>query len=286
MKHRVTSGTLSRESSALFLTGAIAQMLGLHPPWSPLIGENLGDSHFRSLHPPAWEKRNVLAASLFTTTMRDRAKNRKPTQRGRYLSTEAIQAVQALKRASGVGSNDRCSLERVLAAKVRRLIKGDMVAVLRELQSQGEGLLALEVFEEVRKEHWYKPQLSLYNDMIRVLASCSLTEKVEHVLSYLKMEHLDADTEGFNLLLRTLLDFGYIQPAMECFRLMKLWESEPDLSTYVILINGLKAKEEIDLSNLVRQEAEQHFGESLEFLEQNEETVLTDPDLNAYKRTT
>ncbi|KAJ8485016.1 hypothetical protein OPV22_017501 [Ensete ventricosum] len=113
--------------------------------------------------------------------MRDRAKNRKPTQRGRYLSTEAIQAVQALKRAIGTvgGGHGGDSLERVLAAKVRRLIKGDMVAVLRELQSQGEGLLVLQVFDEVRREHWYKPKLSVYNDMIKVLASCGLPEKVE-----------------------------------------------------------------------------------------------------------
>ncbi|EHA8591661.1 hypothetical protein COCNU_scaffold114074G000010 [Cocos nucifera] len=75
-------------------------------------------------------------------TMRDRSKNRKPTQRGRYLSIEAIQAVQALKRAKISGGD---SLDRVLESKVRRLIKADTVAVLRELQSQGEGLLALQV---------------------------------------------------------------------------------------------------------------------------------------------
>ncbi|XP_010932093.1 pentatricopeptide repeat-containing protein At1g62350 isoform X2 [Elaeis guineensis] len=205
-------------------------------------------------------------------TMRDRSKNRKPTQRGRYLSIEAIQAVQALKRAKISGGD---SLHRVLESKVRRLIKADMVAVLRELQSQGEGLLALQVFEEVRKEHWYKPQLLVYADMIKVLASNDLLEKVELICSYLKKEHLEADTEGFNLLLKTLLEFGFTHSAMDCYRLMKLWDSEPDESTFRILINGLESKGEMDLSIALRQEGEMYFGRPLEFSEKTEEMAST-----------
>nr|XP_018682803.1 PREDICTED: pentatricopeptide repeat-containing protein At1g62350-like [Musa acuminata subsp. malaccensis] len=251
-------------------------LLRLRPYRHPDARGTLIAGHGRSSLPPRRQTRQGIVAAIPTAiVMRDRAKNRKPTQRGRYLSTEAIHAVQALKRALGTvgGGGGGDSLERVLAAKVRRLIKGDMVAVLRELQSQGEGLLALQVFEEVRREHWYKPQLSVYNDMIKVLASCGLPEKVEKVCSYLKMEHLDADTEGFNLVLRTLLDFGFVQAAMDCFRLMKLWESEPDESTYAILINGLKAEGEVDLSVSVREEAEQHLGGPLVFLEKREDEM-------------
>ncbi|XP_065011281.1 protein THYLAKOID ASSEMBLY 8, chloroplastic [Musa acuminata AAA Group] len=157
-------------------------LLRLRPYRHPDAHGTLIAGHGRSSLPPRRQTRQGIVAAIPTgIVMRDRAKNRKPTQRGRYLSTEAIQAVQALKRALGTvgGGGGGDSLERVLAAKVRRLIKGDMVAVLRELQSQGEGLLALQVFEEVRREHWYKPQLSVYNDMIKVLASCGLPEKVE-----------------------------------------------------------------------------------------------------------
>ncbi|XP_042444161.1 pentatricopeptide repeat-containing protein At1g62350-like [Zingiber officinale] len=242
----------------------LSSQLRLQCTWNP---QALVDGHPWPSPPPRSEKWHRAAASIVTTTtMRDRAKNRKPNQRGRYLSIEAIQAVQALKRSGSVLGDP---LERVLACKVRRLIKGDMVAVLLELQSQREGLLALKVFEEVRKEHWYKPQLLSYNNMIELLASCSLPEEAEQVFSYLKTEHLGADTEGFNSLLKTLLEFGFIASAMDCFRLMKLWESEPDESTYSILINGLKAKGETDLSMSIRHEAEQHMGGSLEFIVQN-----------------
>jgi len=75
-------------------------------------------------------------------TARDRGKNRKPIQRGRYLSIEAIQAVQSLKRAKINGGD---SVGRVMESKVQRLVKRDMVAALKELQSQGEGVLAFRV---------------------------------------------------------------------------------------------------------------------------------------------
>ena len=74
--------------------------------------------------------------------MRDRGKNRKPLQKGRNLSSEAIQAIQALKRARKSGG---APLEVVLESKIRRLLKIDMMAVLGELQRQDESFLALEV---------------------------------------------------------------------------------------------------------------------------------------------
>jgi hypothetical protein len=79
-----------------------------------------------------------------TITMRDRGKNRKPTQRGRYLSTEAIQAVQSLKRAAR-RSAPSASTAATVEPKLRRLLKTDMVAVFRELAAQGEALLAFQV---------------------------------------------------------------------------------------------------------------------------------------------
>lgn len=195
--------------------------------------------------------------------MRDRSKNRKPTQRGRYLSIEGIQAVQALKRANVNGHDD--AVARAIETKVRRLVKFDLIAVLRELQTQGEALLAFQVFKELRREHWYKPKVSIYVDMISVLAKNGLHEKVEQACSYLKMERLEPDTEGFNLLLNTLLEHGFTQTALDCFRLMKLWESEPDEFTYRILLDGLKCHGDNDASIAVRDEAERQLGGPLEF---------------------
>ncbi|XP_004290086.1 PREDICTED: pentatricopeptide repeat-containing protein At3g46870-like isoform X2 [Fragaria vesca subsp. vesca] len=98
-------------------------------------------------------------------TMRDRSKNPRPLQKGRNLSIEAIQTIQALKRAQ----KNESLMEQVFNSKFRRLLKLDMMAVLKDLLRQNECFLALKVFQDIRKEYWYKPQVMLYADMIKAL---------------------------------------------------------------------------------------------------------------------
>ncbi|GFS37668.1 vacuolar protein sorting-associated 9A-like protein [Actinidia rufa] len=204
-------------------------------------------------------------------TMRDRSKNRKPLQRGRNLSIEAIQTIQALKRAH---HHHPHSLDRVFASNFKRLLKLDMMAVLRELLRQNHCLLALKVFEDVRKEYWYKPQVSLYAEIISVLGSNGLYERVVLLYSELEMETgLEPDTEGFNALLENLMSFNMTRLAMECFYWMKSIGCEPDKSSFRILIKGLESKGEVGLSAIVRQETEKYYGKALEFLEEKEEVV-------------
>ncbi|XP_057964425.1 protein THYLAKOID ASSEMBLY 8, chloroplastic-like [Malania oleifera] len=202
-------------------------------------------------------------------SMRDRGKNRKPLQRGRNLSIEAIQTVQALKRGA---RKDPQSLHNVFDSMLKRLLKFDMMAVLRELLRQNECFLALQVFEEVRKESWYKPQVSLYADMISVLASEGLLDEVELLFAYLKVEcsYLELDTEGFNGLLTVLMSTPNTTGlAMEWFYSSKELGWDLDRSFFRILINGLESNGETDLSAVVRLEAEKYFGVStLDFLEE------------------
>lgn len=204
-------------------------------------------------------------------TMRDRGKNRKQLQRGRNLSIEAIQTVQALKRAK----KDDDSLEQVFDSKFKRLLKFDMMAVLRDLLRQNECDLALKVFEDVRKECWYKPQVLLYSNMISVLASNGFYKQVELVYKALKMEcNLKPDFEGFNALLRTFVSMNNTELVIDCFYLMKATGCEPDRSTFRILINGLELEGETDFSASLRQEAQKYYGESLEFLKEEEEEMV------------
>ncbi|KAG9456638.1 hypothetical protein H6P81_001146 [Aristolochia fimbriata] len=200
-----------------------------------------------------------------TITMRDRSKNRKPLQRGR-VSYEAIHTVQALKRAK----NDPAKLSRVFETQVRRLVKSDLVAVLRELQDQGEGILSLRVFEDFRSEYWYKPQVSVYAGLVAVLGSNGLFEEIELLISYLKKEDLTPDTEGFNTLLKTLMEFHIFHSAMECFHLMKVVGCEPNEVTFRTLINGFELHGRTGLADIIREEAVKYFGDSLEFLEESE----------------
>ncbi|KAG2300745.1 hypothetical protein Bca52824_037217 [Brassica carinata] len=212
--------------------------------------------------------------------MRDRSKNRKPLQRGRMLSIEAIQAVQALKRAntpppqspSSTSPSSSAMLDRVIDSKIRRLLKFDMVAVLRELLRQNECSLALKVFEEIRKEYWYKPQVRLYADMIAVMADNALVEEVNHLYAAMKSEKgLMADIESFNTLLVILLNHKLFELVMDCYAFMQSIGYEPDRSSFRILVQGLESNGEMDLSGTVRQDALEYYGESLEFTEEIED---------------
>ncbi|KAM7482827.1 hypothetical protein LguiB_007410 [Lonicera macranthoides] len=211
-------------------------------------------------------------------TMRDRSSNRRPLQKGRNLSIEAIQTIQALKRANKNKMEEEQSsvLEQVFVSKFKRLLKLDMMAVLKELIRQNECFLALKVFEDVRKEHWYKPQLQLYAEIISVLGSNGLFDKVELLFKDLGMEsNLEPDIKGFNALLESLMSFSIIGLTMECFYLMKSVGCDPDRQTFKILINGLESNGEASLSAPVRQEAQKYYGESLDFLEEQDEIAVS-----------
>lgn len=212
--------------------------------------------------------RQVRVGTRMMITMRDRSKNRKPLQKGRNLSIEAIQTVQALKRVKG----DDASLNRVFGTSFSRLLRFDMIAVLKELIRQNQCSLALKAFEDIQKEHWYKPKVLLYAELISVLGSNEMFDKLEQVFRKLENEiSLEPDTVGFNAVLESLLSFGIIGLTMDCFYLMKSKGCEPDRSTFKILITGLELKGETSLSVTVRKEAEKIYGSSLEFLEENED---------------
>ncbi|KAI3442377.1 uncharacterized protein J3R85_001115 [Psidium guajava] len=204
-------------------------------------------------------------------SMRDRSKNRKPLQRGRTLSIEAIQAVQALKRASGKGPRP---LELVRRSAFERLLKHDMIAVLRELLRQSRCDLALKVFEDIRKEYWYKAQVLLYAEMFSVFAGNGLFEEVKLLYLYFRTEdNIEPHLEGFNSVLRTFISFSLVELATECYYFMKEIGCEPDRSSFRILINGLESMGEQVVSAKIREEAQKYYGESLEFLKETEEMI-------------
>lgn len=138
-----------------------------------------------------------------------------------------------------------------------------------------------QVFEDIRREIWYKPQVLLYSDMIQVFGSNGFVEEVELLHLYLKNEtNLKPEVEGFNALLRALLGLSFIELAMECYCLMKQVGCEPDRSTFRILVNGLESMGETAASGIVRMDAQKFYGESLDFLEEEKEEFPLKPELN------
>ncbi|GLJ11633.1 hypothetical protein SUGI_0173300 [Cryptomeria japonica] len=210
------------------------------------------------------KRRNVII-------MRDKGQNRGPLWRGRLLSNEAIQAVQALRRAK----KDTHKLENAFQTKIARLLKKDLLSVLGELQRQDQCDLALQVFETVRKEMWYKPSLYLYADMITMLGRNKLIENVEALLVVMQQEGLRPDTRVCTEIIGSFLQVGMVDSAMKTFELMKQTECHPDKSTFTVLFKGLKGLGELELSDAVKEECVQYLGEPLEVIEDDAEEVVT-----------
>lgn len=118
--------------------------------------------------------------------------------------------------------------------------------------------------------------MKLYADMIAVFACNGLFKETELLYSYLKSESsLDPDIMGFNALFNALINNKFTHLVMDSYDLMKAVRCEPDRSSFRILINGLESIGETEFSAIFRRDAQQYYGESLDFLEEEEE-VKTD----------
>ncbi|KAL8487350.1 hypothetical protein ACS0TY_023866 [Phlomoides rotata] len=193
---------------------------------------------------------------------------RKPMWRSRVLSTEAIQAVHSLKLAH----NSSSKLEQVFSSKIARLLKADLLDALAELQRQNELDLALKVFNAVRKEVWYLPDLSLFNNMIMLLGKHKKIEMIEQVLVELKNEGLEPDARTYTEVIGAYFKVEMVKKAMETYQVMKASGLVPDKLTLTILIRNLENAGEGALAQTVRKECPEYFDYPRKFLEEVEKT--------------
>lgn len=182
------------------------------------------------------------------------------------LSTEAIQAVQSLKLAQ----NSPSKLDQVFSTKLSRLLKADLEDTLAELQRQNEFVLALKVFNFVRKEMWYVPDLSLFNDMILMLGKRKMIEVVEKLLLELKNEGLEPDARTYTELIGAYFKVEMVDKAMETYEQLKASGHVPDKLTLTILIRNLEKAGEEALSQTIKKECAEYFDYPNKFLEEVE----------------
>ncbi|KDP43913.1 hypothetical protein JCGZ_20923 [Jatropha curcas] len=204
-------------------------------------------------------------SSIITCSLR--GGRRKPLWRAKRLSTEAIQAIQSLKLAKS--SNLR--LEEVFKDKVSRLLKADLLDTLEVLQNQNELDLAIKVFEFVRKEIWYKPDLSLYHSMIQMLGKNKLIEIAEEFFSKLEKEGLKPDTRAFTEMIGAYLQVDMIEKAMETYNRMKASGCDPDKLTFAILIRNLDEAGREELAATIKKECSEYMDYPDKFLEELEQ---------------
>ncbi|XAR50661.1 hypothetical protein NMG60_11005046 [Bertholletia excelsa] len=167
---------------------------------------------------------------------------RGPLLKGRVLSTEAIQAVQALKRAQ---RTDPSKLDDVLSKTVGRLIKSDLIAAFDELLRQDHCQVALRVFSAVRSEPWDKTDLGLYADLVSALARKGMTEDIDRLIRDLEGESvIPCDDKGLVRLVKALIAAGRAESTVRIYGLMKRsgWGCSGAADEYVakVLSKGLR----------------------------------------------
>ncbi|GLJ11635.1 hypothetical protein SUGI_0173360 [Cryptomeria japonica] len=198
------------------------------------------------------------------------SQSRGPLWSGRILNNDIMQAVQALKRTRG----DQAKIERVFETRVYRLLKSDLLALLQELHRQDECHLALKVFDVVRKEIWYKPDLSLYASVMMVQKRNNLMEKVDSVFEELKKEPLQPDTKAFTRMLATLLRMGLPHHAIETYELMKQTQCKMDQYTFAVLIKGLKRLRQPDLADAITKEYSEFLNDPMDLLKDTTQYIV------------
>ncbi|KAG8375904.1 hypothetical protein BUALT_Bualt09G0007600 [Buddleja alternifolia] len=162
-------------------------------------------------------------------------------RRSRVLSTEAIQAVQSLKLAQN-SSSSSFKLDQVFRNKVNRLLKADLLDTLAELQRQNQLDLALKVgvcvcvcvyiyiykvFNFVKKEVWYVPDVSLFNDMILMLGKNKMIDMAEQLFLELKSQQgLEPDARTYTEMIGAYFKVEMVNKAVETYELMKASDFE------------------------------------------------------------
>ncbi|EXB74541.1 hypothetical protein L484_026238 [Morus notabilis] len=187
--------------------------------------------------------------------------NRGPLVKGRILSIEAIQAVQALKRAH---RSDPSTLPTVASKTLSRLIKSDLLAALKELLRQDHCALALHVFSAVRSE--YRPDLSLYADMVIALEKNGMAEDIDRLIFDLEMEGCGAvgdDNKGLIRLVRAVIAAERRESTVRIYGMLKMGVLgssgfEADDHTVGALSKGLRRLGEAALAD----EVDREFGRS------------------------
>ncbi|CAN6556609.1 unnamed protein product [Malus baccata var. baccata] len=181
---------------------------------------------------------------------------RGPLWRGKKLiGKEALFVISGLKRFE----DDEEKLGKFVNTHVLRLLKMDMIAVLTELERQEEVALAIKVFNVIRKQDWYKPDVYLYKDLIIALARSKKMEDVMLLWDSMKKEDLFPDSQMYTEVIRGFLNSGCPADAMNIYEDMKQSPDSPEELPFRILLKGLLPHPL--LRNRVKQDFEELFPE-------------------------
>ncbi|KAL9260535.1 Pentatricopeptide repeat-containing protein [Drosera capensis] len=156
-------------------------------------------------------------------------------RRKKELGKEGLIVAKELKR---LQSNPQ-RLDGYIRGSVSRLLKSDLVAVLAEFQRQDLVFLCLKLYDVVRKEIWYRPDMFFYRDMLMMLAKNKKVDEVKRVWADLKGEEVLFDQHTFGDIMRAFLDSGLPKEAMDIYDEMRQSPDPPLSLPYRVILKGL-----------------------------------------------
>ncbi|XP_058736275.1 pentatricopeptide repeat-containing protein At1g62350-like [Vicia villosa] len=156
-------------------------------------------------------------------------------RRKKELGKEGLIITKELKRLQP----DPVRLDRFVRSNVSRLLKSDLISVLFEFQRQDNVFLSMKLYDIIRKEIWYQPDMFFYRDMLMMLARNKRVDETKRVWEDLRREGVLFDQHTFGDIIRAYLDSGLILEAMDLYEEMRQ-SPEPPLSLpFRVILKGL-----------------------------------------------
>ncbi|CAN7019473.1 hypothetical protein BRARA_F00486 [Brassica rapa] len=156
-------------------------------------------------------------------------------RRKKEMSKEGLIAAKELKRLQ----TKLVRLDRFIASHVSRLLKSDLVSVLAEFQRQDQVFLCMKLYEVVRREIWYRPDMFFYRDMLMMLARNRRVDETKKVWGDLKREGVLFDQHTFGDLVRAFLDNELPVEAMRLYGEMRDSPDPPLSLPFRVMLKGL-----------------------------------------------
>lgn len=117
----------------------------------------------------------------------------------------------------------------------------------------------LQIFDVIRKQDWYKPDVYLYKDLIIALARSKNMDEVMKLWESLRNDDLFPDSQTYSEVIRGFLSSGSPADAMNIYEDMKKSPDPPEELPFRILLKGLLPHPL--LRNRVKQDFEELFPE-------------------------
>ncbi|CAN6557542.1 unnamed protein product [Malus baccata var. baccata] len=150
-------------------------------------------------------------------------------RRKKEMGKEGLMVAKELKRLR----SQPLRLDHFIHSHVSRLLKSDLLAVLAEFQRQDQ------IYDVVRKEIWYRPDMFFYRDMLMMLARNKKVDEAKKVWGDLKREEVLFDQHTFGDIMRAFLDSGLPLEAMEIYGEMRQSPDPPISLPFRVILKGL-----------------------------------------------